>query len=76
MTDFSEKRKQLFIAVLIIWKTNCLTKSKNGRGCTAAEIDNYMLMLTEVKSKTHMDFSSAESGFHCSNVPDFLPGVL
>lgn len=78
MTDFSGKRKQLFIAVLIIWKLNCLTESKNGGGggCTVAEIYNCMLMPTEVNSKTHMDFNTAESGLHCLNVPYFLPDGL
>lgn len=33
-------------------------------------------MFTEVMSKIHLDFSSAESGSHCSNDPYFLPGEL
>lgn len=49
---------------------------KEQGGCAAAEIYNCMLMITEVNSKTHMDFSSAESEFHCSNVPYFLPDGL
>lgn len=56
--------------------TVLLSQRTGGGGCTVAEIYNCMLMLTEVNSKTHMDFNTAESGLHCLNVPYFLPDGL